>query len=65
MTKVFRCEACSAPVHSDEFVYLSKNARYQEGDVFIFHTHCEDPQGAKVTEVIEVCGNLRLVRVEA
>lgn len=57
---MLRCEFCANPVPWDTYEYLSENMEYEKDYVYIVHLTCHDPD---IVEVIEVCGELQLVRV--
>jgi hypothetical protein len=59
----FRCEFCAQPIPTLEYLQLSRNKEYQHR-AYIVHLNCDDPDGDEILEVLETCGELRLVRVD-
>ena len=60
----FRCEFCSKPIFASDYLPLAHLPAYKEGNVYIAHIACDDPAGDKILEVVETCGELKLVRVD-
>lgn len=58
MTFGFRCSECDEIMDSHDYLVLSDDPRYDEGDVFILHTRC-----VKIGQtVLRQKGDLSLVR---
>ena len=59
------CECCANLVSPKDFRFLSNNPRYKEPNVYIIHRVHDNVQGDKILEVIDTCGELKLVRLES